>query len=138
MLFSEMFFMEKFLIALNRSHSDVNFAFIIFITTYFAILKAFSEGVFLFLIYIFDTTIQKIKIHLNVFWKSRSLIKKGFKFRKTGFVFEKSDEKSLFKKKVLRNKKPGIVNSKIDKNRIYWRKKGDDKNRKKKDFFPPR
>jgi hypothetical protein len=45
-------------------------------------------------------------------------------------------------KKVLFNKKTGIANSKIHKNRIYgtriyWRKKGDDKNRKKKDFFPP-
>jgi hypothetical protein len=40
-------------------------------------------------------------------------------------------------KKVLRNKKTGIANSKIHKNRIYQRKKVDDKNRKKKDFFPP-
>ena len=40
-------------------------------------------------------------------------------------------------KKVLGCKKTGIANSKIDKNRIYLRRKGDDKNRKKKDFFPP-
>ena len=40
-------------------------------------------------------------------------------------------------KKVLSYKKTGIVKAKKYKNRIYLRKKGDDKNRKKKDFFPP-
>ena len=40
---------------------------------------------------------------------------------------KKCEEKSLLRKK-------GFV---MQKNRIYLRKKGDDKNRKKKDFFPP-
>ena len=39
-------------------------------------------------------------------------------------------------KKVLHNKKTGIANFKKYKNRIYLRKKSDNKNRKKKDFFP--
>ena len=33
--------------------------------------------------------------------------------------------------------KKGIAEAKKCKNRIYLRKTGDDKNRKKKDFFPP-
>ena len=33
--------------------------------------------------------------------------------------------------------KTGIAKAKKYKNRIYLRKKGDNKNRKKKDFFPP-
>ena len=33
--------------------------------------------------------------------------------------------------------KTGIAKAKKYKNRIYLRKKGDGKNRKKKDFFPP-
>jgi hypothetical protein len=53
-------------------------------------------------------------------------------------LFEKKVRISHFsEKKVLGCKKTGIANSKIDKNRIYLRRKGDDKNRKKKDFFPP-
>ena len=54
-------------------------------------------------------------------------------------LFEKkSVRKSPFSgKKVLCYKKTGIVKAKKYKNRIYLRKKGDDKNRKKKDFFPP-
>ena len=53
-------------------------------------------------------------------------------------MFEKKVRKSHFsEKKVLGCKKRGIANSKIDKNRIYLRRKGDNKNRKKKDFFPP-
>ena len=40
-------------------------------------------------------------------------------------------------KKVLCYKKTGITKAKKYKNRIYLRKKSDDKNRKKKDFFPP-
>ena len=39
--------------------------------------------------------------------------------------------------KVLLNRKTGIANPKKYKNRIYLKKKGDHKNRKKKDFFPP-
>ena len=39
-------------------------------------------------------------------------------------------------KKGFRLQKTGIAKAKKYKNRIYLRKKGDDKNRKKKDFFP--
>ena len=59
------------------------------------------------------------------------LEKKGFTCRKTGFLFP------FQKKKVLCYTKTGIAKAKKCKNRIYLRKKGDDKNRKKKDFFPP-
>ena len=40
--------------------------------------------------------------------------------------------------KGFRLKKTGIAKAKKYKNRIYLRKKGNNKNRKKKDFFPPR
>ena len=64
--------------------------------------------------------------------------KKGFTCRKTGFVWKKVWGKvPSQEKKVLCYKKTGIVKAKKYKNRIYLRKKGDDKNRKKKDFFPP-
>ena len=39
--------------------------------------------------------------------------------------------------KGFRLKKTGIAKAKKYKNRIYLRKKGNNKNRKKKDFFPP-
>ena len=53
-------------------------------------------------------------------------------------MFRKKVKKSPFlEKKVLRYKKTGIANLKNYKNRIYFRKKGDNKNRKRKDFFPP-
>ena len=67
--------------------------------------------------------------HIN--HKKVGMKKKGFTCRKTGFVFP------FYKKKVLCYKKTGIAKAKKCKNRIYLRKKGDDKNRKKKDFFPP-
>ena len=64
--------------------------------------------------------------------------KKGFFCRKTGFVWKKMWEKvHSQEKKVLCYKKTGIAKAKKYKNRIYLRKKSDDKNRKKKDFFPP-
>ena len=51
---------------------------------------------------------------------------------------KKNERKSPFSgKKVLGYKKTGIAKAKMYKNRIYLRKKGDNKNRKKKDFFPP-
>ena len=40
--------------------------------------------------------------------------------------------------KGFRLKKTGIAKAKKYKNRIYLRKKGNNKNRKKKDFFPPK
>jgi hypothetical protein len=49
-----------------------------------------------------------------------------------------NERKSPFSgKKVLGYKKTGIIKAKKQKNRIYLRKKGNNKNRKKKDFFPP-
>ena len=66
-----------------------------------------------------------------------SITFQGFTFRKTEFVLEKSEEEFLLRKEGFTYKKTGIANLKIHKNRIYRRKKGDDKNRKKKDFFPP-
>ena len=62
-------------------------------------------------------------------------MKKRIYLQKNRICLEKS---SFLEKKVLHYKKTEIANSKIYKNRIYLRKKGDDKNRKKKDFFPPR
>ena len=57
---------------------------------------------------------------------------------KKDLLSEKQDLFSLFrKKKVLCYKKTGIAKAKKCKNMIYLRKKGDGKNRKKKDFFPP-
>ena len=67
-----------------------------------------------------------------------SITFQGFTFRKTEFVLEKSEEEFLLRKKGFTYEKTGIANLKIHKNRIYRRKKGDDKNRKKKDFFPPK
>ena len=65
-------------------------------------------------------------------------MKKGFTCRKTGFVWKKWEEKSLLRKEGFRlQKKTGIAKAKKYKNRIYLRKKGNNKNRKKKDFFPP-
>ena len=59
-------------------------------------------------------------------------------FQKNRICLLKKVRRSPFsEKKVLRNTKTGIANSKIHKNRIYQRKKGDDRNRKKKDFFQP-
>ena len=66
-----------------------------------------------------------------------SITFQGFTFRKTEFVLEKSEEEFLLRKEGFTYKKTGIANLKIHKNRIYRRKKGDDKNRKKKDFFQP-
>ena len=61
-------------------------------------------------------------------------MKKRIYLQKNRICLEKS---SFLEKKVLHYKKTEIANSKIYKNRIYLRKKGDDKNRKKKDFFLP-
>ena len=53
-------------------------------------------------------------------------------------LFEKNERKSPFSgKKVLGYKKTGIAKAKKYKNRIYLRKKGNNINREKKDFFPP-
>ena len=57
--------------------------------------------------------------------------------KKKDLLAEKQDLFSLFREKFLCYKKTGIAKAKKCKNRIYLRKKGDDKNRKKKDFFPP-
>ena len=51
---------------------------------------------------------------------------------------KKNERKSPFSgKMVLGYKKTGIAKAKKYKNRIYLRKKGNNKNREKKDFFPP-
>ena len=83
--------------------------------------------------------------HCKITWfisklntKNVDFIKKQDLLAEKQDLFEKKVRKSHFsEKKVLGCKKTGIANSKIDKNRIYLRRKGDDKNRKKKDFFPP-
>ena len=50
---------------------------------------------------------------------------------------KKNERKSPFSGKILGYKKPGILKAKKYKNRIYLRKKGNNINREKKDFFPP-
>jgi hypothetical protein len=69
--------------------------------------------------------------------KNVALIKKDLLAEKQD-LFEKKVRKSPFLgKKVLCYKKTGIAKAKKYKNRIFLRKKGDNKKRKKKDFFPP-
>ena len=66
------------------------------------------------------------------------LDKKRIYLQKNRICLKKNERKSSFSgKKVLGYKKTGIAKAKKYKNRIYLRKKGNNKNRKKKDFFQP-
>ena len=64
-----------------------------------------------------------------------SLIKKSSE--KQDLLGKKVNKSPFSEEKVLHHKKTGIANFKKHKNRICLRKKGNNKNRKKKDFFPP-
>jgi hypothetical protein len=82
--------------------------------------------------------IQMLIKNWKILWKSRSLIEKGFTFRKTGFVFKKKwGELPSQKKRFYVTKKQELQTQKFIKTGFTGEKKGDDKNRKKKDFFPP-
>ena len=75
---------------------------------------------------------------LHISHKKSWLDKKRIYLQKNRICLKKNVRKSPFSgKKVLCYKKTGITKAKKYKNRIYLRKKSDDKNRKKKDFFPP-
>lgn len=66
------------------------------------------------------------------------LDKKRICLQKNRICLKQNVRKSPFsEKKLLCYKKQELQKQKSIKNRIYLRKKGDDKNRKKKDFFQP-
>ena len=80
---------------------------------------------------------MEIRVCFHISHKKVGLKKKDLLAEKQDF-FEKNEKKSPFSgKKVLGYKKTGIAKAKKYKNRIYLRKKGNNKNREKKDFFPP-
>ena len=82
----------------------------------------------------------KNRFCLHISHKNAGLIKKKDLIAEKQDLFEKKMRGILSPfsgKKVLGYKKTGIAKAKKYKNRIYLRKKGNDKNREKKDFFPP-